>query len=247
MLSLSIFLKGLRQKVKVHLLQPQTTFHPLSTPIQGGLLVGDTLRSSLSFRKHIRRKRGTIFFNHLLRLQLCRFLLSLWGAPISLVLLRNLQLRFSIPELVFLYLQNHRVFACMPASFRNQRQLRDYAWRFGATALYLGVAVRDPFLILAWMQHRLQKVNLFQHRRFFRTLALMLAIAVQSPKLRYSIRGIHLQLTGKISVTGNAMSRTYLVRRGVQANSSLSLRTAQSFNLVRTRTGCLGLWLNFYF
>ncbi len=91
------------------------------------------------------------------------------------------------------------------------------------------------------MQDRLRKVTLFQHRRFFRTLAVTLRTAVASPTLRYHLRGVRLQVTGKISVTGNSMSRTYLLRSGVLASGSLGYKLAQRFTLVRTRTGCLGL------
>jgi hypothetical protein len=91
------------------------------------------------------------------------------------------------------------------------------------------------------MQDRLQRITLFQHRRFFRTLAVTLRGAVYCPIPDYSLLGVHVQVTGKISVTGNAMSRTFFLRAGRQANASLDLRVARGFTLVRTRTGCLGV------
>jgi hypothetical protein len=113
--------------------------------------------------------------------------------------------------------------------------------------LYLAVRFRDPYLLINWMQQRLTHVSLFQHRRFFRTLALTLRGAVTTPTLAWRLRGLRLQVTGKLSVTGNAMSRTYFVRAGSQGNANLSLHLAQGFTLVRTHTGCLGVWLGFYF
>jgi len=54
-------------------------------------------------------------------------------------------------------------------------------------------------------------------------------------------------VAGKISVTGNAMARVYQLRAGVQGNAALYLRHTQTFTLVRTRTGCLGVTLGFFF
>lgn len=87
----------------------------------------------------------------------------------------------------------------------------------------------------------MQTMSLFQHQRFFRTLAVTLRSAVISPLFRYRLSGLKIQVTGKISVTGNAMSRTYFLRSGIQGNAALSLRLAQGFTIVRTRTGCLGV------
>lgn len=177
----------------------------------------------------------------------CRLLAHLWGQPVAVVLMRNLQLRFTLDELAFLFLQTHRIFTRMPASLYTYRQIQNYAWRYGAAALYLAVSLRDPVLLIAWLQNRIRKITLFQHQRFFRTLANTLHGATFGPTPRYSLAGVRLQVTGKISVTGNAMSRTYMLRAGAQSNSSLRLRLAQGFTLVRTRTGCLGVWLGFYF
>lgn len=90
-------------------------------------------------------------------------------------------------------------------------------------------------------------MTLFQHRRFFRALALTLQTAVVAPAQRYSLAGVRVSVIGKISVTGNAMSRAYAVRAGLQGNATLRLRHVQSFTIIRTRTGCLGLALGFYF
>jgi len=97
------------------------------------------------------------------------------------------------------------------------------------------------------MQDRIRVMTLRQHRRFLRTLALTLRIAVVMPAERYSLRGLRLYVAGKISVTGNAMSRIYQLKAGSQGNSSLTLRHTQAFTIIRTRTGCLGVTFGFYF
>lgn len=188
-----------------------------------------------------------VVYDALLQKLFSRFLTQLWGQPGVLVFIRNLQLRLSIEELAFLFVQNHRIFARMPASLYTVRQVQNYVWRYGAVALFLAVSLRDPTLLVSWMQSRIRKITLFQHQRFFRTLALTLKAAVLAPMGRYRLQGVRVQVTGKISVTGNAMSRTYLMRVGQQGNSSLCERVAQCFTIVRTRTGCLGVWLGFFF
>ena len=183
----------------------------------------------------------------LLRQLLVRLSTHLIGRPVSLLLMRNLQARLQAGELAFLTLQSQRIFTYMPAALVTQAQVQSYAWRFGAMALYLAVGLRDTALLIRWLQGRIRCLDLFQHRRFFRTLGVALRTAVSAPSGRYKLAGLRLQVTGKLSVTGNAMSRTYLLRAGCPSNNSLTHRLAQGFTLVRTRTGCLGVWLEFYF
>lgn len=198
------------------------------------------------FRPGVGRRRG-VRHAALIEQLLGRFLLAFWGGSVFLFLARNVQRRLVLAELAFIYLQAQRIFARMPASAFQARQQDTYPWRHGATALYIAVMLRDPSLLVRWLQTRIRVMTLFQHRRFFRTMALTLQTAVLAPQKRYALRGFHLYLVGKISVTGNAMSRAYGAHAGVYGNSALCLRRVTSFTIVRTRTGCLGLTLTFAF
>lgn len=212
-----------------------------------GARLGYQITPPLFVTKGKRRPGRSLHLDVFVRTLLIRFLTRLWGQPVIVCLMRNLQLRLTDQELIFLFLQNQRIFVRMPGAVSTPRQLQSYAWRYGAVTLYLSVALRDPALLVMWLQNRLQHLTLFQHRRFFRTLVVSLRTAVLAPTCRFQLQGLYLQVTGKISVTGNAMSRTYLCRVGSQGNSNLTLRAATSFTLVRTKTGCLGLWLSFFF
>jgi hypothetical protein len=183
----------------------------------------------------------------LARRVLYRFFEALLGGSCYFILCRNLQQRLAIAELAQVYTHSQRIFALMPASLLQIRRVVTYPWAYGATALYLAVILRDPQLLVAWLQSRISAMTLFQHRRFFRTLALSLATAVTAPSGRYALRGLRLSVVGKLSVTGNAMTRTYAMRVGHQSNASVGLRLTQAFTIVRTRTGCLGVTLGFYF
>lgn len=192
-------------------------------------------------------KRRIALREGLVRCLLQRFLTNFWGSMVSIFVCRNLQLRTNMEELAFIFLQATRIFAQMPATLRTPRQVQNYSWRYGALVLYLAVRLRDVSLLFNWMQDRLLRFSMFQHRRFFRALGIFLKLAVLNPTLGYALRGLQLQVTGKISVTGNAMTRTFLLKTGAQANASTSLRINQGFTLVRTNTGCLGVWLKFFF
>jgi hypothetical protein len=63
----------------------------------------------------------------LMRVLLGRFLSNLWGMPPAILIARNLQLRLTLEDLAFLYLQYHRIFARMPASLYTVGQIQNYA------------------------------------------------------------------------------------------------------------------------
>jgi hypothetical protein len=90
-------------------------------------------------------------------------------------------------------------------------------------------------------------MKLFAHRRFLRLLGSFLKTYVSLSSSSTTILGFNLVTTGKISVTGNAMSRTMLVRFGKAGINNLSYRSSSAFTLIRTKTGCLGLNLTFYY
>jgi len=85
----------------------------------------------------------------------------------------------------------------------------------------------------------------FGHRRFFRLFGIFLTTLLGSRHPAF--HGVSLYIVGKISVTGNAMSRAQFVRAGVGGNANLRVQAAPTFTLVRTNTGCLGLTLTFFY
>lgn len=88
---------------------------------------------------------------------------------------------------------------------------------------------------------------MFAHLRFFRILGLILRLTVKDSFGVHRLKGFSFYLAGKISVTGNAMSRSYRAFSGKRCNSSLALKLASQFYLVRTSTGCLGFTLSYFF
>jgi hypothetical protein len=88
---------------------------------------------------------------------------------------------------------------------------------------------------------------MFAHLRFFRILGLVLKSTILPSFGKHRLKGFSFYLVGKISVTGNAMSRAYRSFAGKRGNSNLALRLATGFNIIRTPTGCLGFTLSFFF
>jgi len=90
-------------------------------------------------------------------------------------------------------------------------------------------------------------MKLFAHKRFLRLLGSFLRVYVNLSPSSTTLLGFNFLVTGKISVTGNAMSRTMLVRFGRAGINNLSYRASTAFTLIRTKTGCLGLNLSFFY
>lgn len=102
-------------------------------------------------------------------------------------------------------------------------------------------------MLLSWVARRLVRMQLFAHKRFFRMLNQLLRQSIKNAHGPYLLAGVYTYLVGKISVTGNAMSRSMTMRAGQTGSSRLRLRAVRGHSLVRTSTGCLGFTLFFFF
>lgn len=88
---------------------------------------------------------------------------------------------------------------------------------------------------------------MFAYLRYFRVLGLILRLTTSRLFGEFALKGFSFYLVGKISVAGNAMSRSYAAFAGKRSISSLSLRLSSNFALIRTPTGCLGFTLSYFF
>lgn len=122
-----------------------------------------------------------------------------------------------------------------------------HPWHGGGKVIVSSVYGRDPFLLTQWARIRMSYMRLFSHRRFLRLLATFLRPYVALAPAPGKILGFNLVVTGKISVTGNAMSRTMHVRHGKASINNLRHHASSSFALIRTKTGCLGLNMTYLF
>lgn len=176
-----------------------------------------------------------------------RFSQNLFGTLLALSIVRNVMAAWSISDMARVWTFHTRLLRAVPIRGTTQLALLRHPWRHGAGAFMAAVKLRDPSLLIRWLQFRLQRMSMFRHRRFFRLLGIFLRSTLTSLAPSFRLRGVYMYLVGKISVTGNAMSRSYTVRAGLSGNSNLKLAMASGHTIVRTSTGCLGLTINFFF
>lgn len=208
------------------------------------LLVG----FSVFFRKPLKLKKIKKEFKEdaIFRQLLYRYATNLLGSSLSLIINKNLAWNLTIYELGQVWLLAQRLFSLMPVSpfaYKN----KTYPWKFGGISIYQAIKLKDPHLLLEWLRGRLFYMNLFTHQNYFRNLGSILKEAVLAPRGKYHLRGFQLYIVGKISVTGNARSRTYYAQAGQFSSSNLKLRLTSKFLIIRTKTGCLGLSIKFLF
>lgn len=177
----------------------------------------------------------------LVRSMLVRWLEHWLGSGICLMLDRNVISSVRGLDLVKLTLLSQRISYYVP----NHEIVGLGLWQSGAEAIFASAKLQEPALLLSWMQYRLERMPLHNHRKFFRLIGMLLTSLTQGHKPVLS--GVDLYVVGKISVTGNAMSRSQSVKAGFGSAANLKTQAATSFTLVRTMTGCLGFSLTYYY
>ena len=179
-----------------------------------------------------------------------RFGEALAGGAFALLLVRNMLSTASYAWALEAAVFQSRLAQIFHSSSKRRRSSITspfHPWHGGAKTLVSAVYGRDPFLLTQWARIRMGHMRLFAHRRFLRLLATFLRPYVSLTPQEGKILGFNLVVTGKISVTGNAMSRTMHVRHGKASINNLRHHALSAFALIRTRTGCLGFNLTFLF
>lgn len=177
----------------------------------------------------------------ILRQFLIRWLEHWTGSASILIINKSPLTKIPTQDLINLKLLSSRVKQYAP----HNRSSNLGIWSKSAEALFVSAKLQEPSLFLSWMQHRLKRMPLFSHRKFFRIIGLMLSTLTYGSKPALS--GVSMYVVGKISVTGNAMSRAQFAKIGLGGNSNLKTQVAKSFTLVRTTTGCLGFSLCYFY
>lgn len=113
--------------------------------------------------------------------------------------------------------------------------------------IYISLKLKDSVFLLNWMLNTMQKISFWKYRLFFRYLKYILRYFFSSVFRDLAIKGLKFQLKGKISVAGNARTRTILQTIGQTSHSTYNNKVLYELGLVRTFTGVLGLkvWIFF--
>lgn len=177
----------------------------------------------------------------LLRHVLLRFLETWLGCAANVIVYRNATHYIPQYALVVYKLLHARIVQFVP----NASIFGLGMWDLVSEALVCSAFFREPTLLISWLNFKLKRINAFSHRKFFRMLGLFLSSLFkgETPLLT----GVTLYVVGKISVTGNAMSRSQFAKYGTGGYSNLKTQVYKGFTLVRTDTGCLGLTIHYYY
>ena len=132
---------------------------------------------------------------------------------------------------------------------RLNRQLRSQQakrlWRYVGTCLLLTCKTKDLQFLMTWLHNKLSRVSSFTHKRFLTFFLFLLKSVLLEMGDYYGVVGCRVDVVGKISVAGNARSRSIIFKQGKTSFANTQIKVANEFYLVRTNTGCLGLtiWL----
>lgn len=113
--------------------------------------------------------------------------------------------------------------------------------------LYLCLKLKDPYLLSNWMVNMFKKISFWKYKTFLRYLKYVLRYFFWVVFKELNVKGVKFQLKGKISVAGNARTRTTSHYIGFTSHATYTNKILYDLSLVRTFTGVLGLkiWIVF--
>lgn len=113
--------------------------------------------------------------------------------------------------------------------------------------MHLAIRFKDPTFFSNWIRGMLNRMSFWKYRLLFRYIkfAMRYLFWIYFPELNF--KGLKLKLKGKISVAGNARTRTLVYKIGETGYSKLNNRVLSDFSLINTFTGVLGFKIWFFF
>ena len=121
---------------------------------------------------------------------------------------------------------------------------------FIVEALYivcLSLRLKDPTFLANWVRAMLKRLSFWKHRLIFRYLKYLFRYLFQYYFKELEFRGIKIQLKGKISVAGNARTRTLFYKYGETGQSKFDNKVAYDLSFVETFTGVMGFKVWFFY
>ena len=113
--------------------------------------------------------------------------------------------------------------------------------------MYLSLKLKDPFIFTNWMVSTMYKISFWKYKTFLRYIKYVLRYFFWVIFRDLKIKGIKFQLKGKISVAGNARTRTVFQNVGFTSHTTFNNKILYNLNLVRIFTGVMSLklWIVF--
>ena len=113
--------------------------------------------------------------------------------------------------------------------------------------IYLALKLKDPYTLSNWIITTMQKISFWKYKTFLRYIKYVLRYFFWVIFKDLKIKGVKYQLKGKISVAGNARTRTVRHNVGATSHATFNNKILYKLSLVKTFTGVLGLklWIVF--
>lgn len=112
-------------------------------------------------------------------------------------------------------------------------------------AMVIALKTKDAVFLSNWIRGMLKRLSFWKMRVFFRFFKFMMRYVFWSSFDYFQFRGMKICLKGKISVAGNARTRTLVYRIGSTSYSTLDHKVAYDFSCIGSFTGVMGfrVWL----
>ena len=117
----------------------------------------------------------------------------------------------------------------------------------GLMLVAVALRLKDPTFLANWIRSMLYRMSFWKYRLLFRYLKFLFQNLFRVVFDDFEFRGLKLQLKGKISVAGNARTRTLFYRVGDTSHSKANNKVAYDLSYVNTFTGILGFKLWFFY
>lgn len=111
----------------------------------------------------------------------------------------------------------------------------------------LSLRLKDPHFLANWLRGMLKRMSFWKYRLLFRYLKFILKYLLIPKAAHFGIKGFKLKLKGKISVAGNARTRTLFQRLGYTSHSQFSNKIAYDLSYINTFTGVMGFQIWFFY
>ena len=111
--------------------------------------------------------------------------------------------------------------------------------------MYLSVMNRDTELFVNWTKAMMNRLTIWKHKHLFRFMKFVIGSLFAPKFAQMGIKGIRMQIKGKVGVAGNSRKRTYFYKVGQVGHSNFQIQAYHDITCIDTFTGVLGfqVWI----
>ena len=113
--------------------------------------------------------------------------------------------------------------------------------------MHIALRFKDPTFFANWIKGMLSRMSFWKYRLLFRYIKFAMRYLFWLHFSELQFKGLKIKLKGKISVAGNARTRTLVYRIGETGYSKIDNRVICDSSIINTFTGVLGFKIWFFF